>query len=509
MNKYGRVYLIGSGPGDEKLITVGAAEALGRADVVIYDNLINESILDLYCSPRCERLYVGKSGSSHTLEQDEINELIAEKAKTGATVARLKGGDPFIFGRGGEEAMHLRRNGIEYDVICGISSAYAVPAYAGIPVTHRGYSSSVAFITGHEDPTKEKSDIDWSKLSTGVQTLVFLMGVKNLSAIMARLAENGRSPDTPVAVIRNGTYPGQRTVTGTVETIAEIAEREKIAPPSIVVVGDVVSLRDELGWFESKPLFGKTILVTRSREQASVLSAKLKDLGAGVIEMPAIRIEPLEDTSVLDTAIGEIEKYDWILFTSANGVDHFFVRLRALELDARRLAGRKICAIGPATASALEIRNIIPDLVPKKFISTDIVKELSAIGEVKDRTFLLPRADIAPEVMREELIALGARLADDIAAYRTVGTEYSAAENPLMGDRIGPVDLVTFTSSSTVTNFLRASDGIGPLEGVPCAAIGPVTAETAVKGGCNVVTVAREYTIDGLVEAILEYFGKK
>jgi uroporphyrinogen III methyltransferase / synthase len=508
MKQYGRVYLVGSGPGDVRLITVGAAEALGKADVVIYDNLINESLLELHCQVGCERIFVGKSGKEHTLEQEEINELIVEKAKSHSVVVRLKGGDPFIFGRGGEEAMHLRRHGIDFEVICGISSAYAVPAYAGIPVTHRGYSSSVAFITGHEDPTKDKSDINWEKLSTGVQTLVFLMGVKNIPMIMEQLALHGRSIDTPVAVIRRGTYPSQKTVTGTIGTIADIVKREKIAPPSIVVVGEVVSLRKELGWFETRPLFGKTVVVTRSRDQASVLVEKLRDLGAGVIEMPAIRIEEPADAAPLEASIRGIGRYGWIIFTSANGVERFFARMMSLGLDSRALSGKKVCAIGPATASALESKGIRPDHVPAKFISTEVVRELSEMNEVKGKAFLLPRADIAPDNMRKDLLALGASSVDDIAAYRTMPVEYDAGTNPLSEDA-GKIDLVTFTSTSTVKNFMRAARDIPSIKETPCAAIGPVTADTARSEGFNVVTVADEYTIDGLVEAVMRYFGGK
>ncbi|MBN1534969.1 MAG: uroporphyrinogen-III C-methyltransferase [Spirochaetes bacterium] len=504
MKQSGKVYLVGSGPGDERLITVGAVEALRRADVVIYDNLINESLLGLYCSRECELLYVGKSGKEHTLEQDEINELIVAKARSHEVVVRLKGGDPFIFGRGGEEAMHLRSHGIDYEVICGISSAYAVPAYAGIPVTHRGYSSSVAFITGHEDPTKDKSDINWEKLATGVQTLVFLMGVKNIPLIMEQLTKHGRDRSTPVAVIQNGTYPAQKTVTGTVATIAEIVTREKIAPPSIVVVGEVVSLREELNWFETRPLFGRTIVVTRSRDQASVLVEKLRALGAGVMEMPAILIEGPEDPAALEDCIRGIGRYQWIIFTSANGVTHFFARLTALGLDARALAERRICAIGPATAAALESRGIRPDHMPAKFVSTEVVRELSELGEVAGKSFLLPRADIAPDTMREDLLALGASRVDDIAAYRTVAVEYGGA-NPLA--EAGDIDLVTFTSSSTVRNFMRAVRETPHLKGIPCVAIGPVTAEAARREGCNVVAVADEYTIDGLVAAVLRHLA--
>jgi len=508
MKTAGKVYLVGSGPGDEKLITVGAAEALKKADAVIYDNLINEKLLDLYCSGDCEKIYVGKSGAQHTLEQDEINRLIVRKAEEYRTVVRLKGGDPFIFGRGGEEALFLRGYGIDYEVICGISSAYAVPAYAGIPVTHRGYSSSVAFITGHEDPTKEKSDINWEKLATGVQTLVFLMGVKNIPMIMKKLTQYGRDKTTPVAVINNGTYPSQKSVVGTIETIGEDVKNAGITPPSIVVVGEVVSLKKDLEWFERKPLFGKNIIVTRSRDQASVLVDKLADLGAGVIELPAIRILPVEDPSRIMNSIGIIGKYDWIIFTSVNGADQFLKHLRKAGFDSRKLHGNKICAIGPATAQALESRGIVPDLVPQKFVSSDVIRELEERGEISGKSFLLPRADIAPETMSEELLGHGATKVDDIAVYRTVPVDYTADDTVLSAVDPEKIDMVTFTSSSTVRNFksLAEKTGFSRLKTVPCAAIGPVTAETALSEGFSVALVADEYTIDGLVKAILTHF---
>lgn len=510
MKKAGKVFLAGSGPGDEKLITVAAAEALSLADAVIYDNLINERLLDLYCGGQCEKIYVGKSGASHTMEQEDINRLIVDKARQYGIVVRLKGGDPFIFGRGGEEALALRAAGIEYEIICGISSAYAVPAYAGIPVTHRGLSASVAFITGHEDPTKEKSDIHWDKLATGVQTLVFLMGVKNIPLIMTKLMENGRDGATPVAVINNGTYPAQRSVTGTIATIAGIVEREGITPPSIVVVGDVVSLKDRLDWFEKKPLFGRTIIVTRSRAQASVLVEKLAALGAGVIELPSISIAPVEDPSDIIGCINAIEDYDWIVFTSTNGVDHFFNHLRSGGGDFRKLHRNRICAIGPATAGALEKRGITPDLIPEKFESSQVVREMESRGEIRGRSFLLPRADIAPEAMREDLLRRGARKVDDVPVYRTVPVNYSV-DSAIADLDPEAVDLVTFTSSSTVRNFRsivmqKGNDGFLK---IPCAAIGPVTATTARDEGFTVAIEAGEYTIDGLVEAVCAYFSVK
>jgi uroporphyrinogen III methyltransferase / synthase len=506
--KKGKAYLVGAGPGDPGLLTLRAAGLISRCDVLIYDNLVNMGIVDTLAHGHCERIYVGKSGASHTMEQEDINRLIVEKARSGGMVVRLKGGDPYIFGRGGEEALFCAQNGIEFEVVNGISSAYAVPAYAGIPVTNRGYSSSVAFITGHEDPTKLESDINWEKLATGVQTLVFLMGVKNLPLIAQKLVQNGLDPATPAAVIQNGCQPSQRVVSGTVSDIAEKVRQAGIRPPSITIFGSVVSLREQINWYESRPLFGKTVLVTRSREQASELTAKLSDLGAAVIETPVIRIEPVEDQSEIRRCIGAHGTYDWIIFTSVNGVVHFFRVLTGQGLDARALARARVCAIGPATADSLRAHGIHPDLVPEKFISTDIVASLVSRNEVAGKSFFLPRADIAPRELADQLRERGATLVDDIAVYRTVEEDFDAipgVEDILRGRAI---DLVTFTSSSTARNFHRllTRAGISDMAGYTCAAIGPITARTASELGFTVSISAGEHTIQGLVDAILAHY---
>ncbi len=511
MEKTGMVYLVGAGPGGPEMMTLRARDLIQSADIIIYDNLVNDRILPLFADPGSEKIYVGKSGSSHTMEQDDINRLLAEKAKTGRTIVRLKGGDPFIFGRGGEEALYLAEQGVPFEVVNGISSAYAVPAFAGIPVTHRGLASTVAFITGHEDPTKEESDIHWDRLATGVQTLVFLMGVKNLTAIAQELVKHGRDRETPVAVIQNGCSQNQRTVIGTLQTIAGIVASEKISPPSIIIVGDVVRLRERLSWFETRPLFGKRVVVTRSRDQASDLVKKLIDQGADVVEVPAISILPPDDRGPIEKSIASIDRYHWVVFTSVNGVDHFFKILHDRKKDSRALAGRKICAIGPATADRLGAHGIVPDFIPERFISTEIAKELDARGEISGSSFVLYRADIAPDSLSKSLLEMGAVSVDDITVYRTV--KETAALVPAVSELLQEVnfDLVTFTSSSTVKNFADILEGLG-VTGygtIPCAAIGPVTADTAREIGFRVDFTAGVHTIDGLMDAILRNISRR
>ncbi len=503
----GTVYLVGAGPGDYGLLTLRAKELIEAADVLVYDNLVNPRIVAL-CPDDREKIYVGKSGAHHSMEQEDINLLLVQKASEGGVIVRLKGGDPYIFGRGGEEALELSRAGIPFEVVNGVSSAYAAPAYAGIPVTHRGIAASVAFITGHEDPTKPDSDIHWDKLATGIQTLVFLMGIKNLPLIRNELMKNGRSGDTPVAVIHRGTYPSQKCVTGTLDTIEDQVKINGIKPPAIIVVGECVELRERIAWFDKRPLFGKTIVVTRSREQSSELTARLGELGAAVIEVPSIKILPVEDSAPVMKAIAGIGEYDWILFTSANGVDHFFAHLSGAGLDSRALSANKICAIGPGTAERLAGRGIRADLVPPRFISESIVESLASLDEIRGKKFLLARADIAPEKMRKDLLRQGASLADDVTVYRTVQSgidQDSEIADALVNRKF---DCVTFTSSSTVKNFASILKllGIEDLNGISCVAIGPVTADTAREIGFTVSRVSAEHTIDGLVNTLIEPF---
>lgn len=499
----GKVFLVGAGPGDPQLITVKGAECLRRADVVIYDYLANEQLLK-YCSPQVELIYVGKKASSHTLPQGDINELIARKSKEGKTVVRLKGGDPFVFGRGGEEAEILVAQKVPFEIVPGVTSAIAAPAYAGIPLTHRDFTSSAAFITGHEDPTKEESSIAWDKLATGVGTLVFLMGVSNLPNITRRLMENGRSPQTPVALVRWGSTPRQQTLVGTLQDIVQKAQVAQIKPPTVIVVGEVINLRPILNWFEAKPLFGKRVLVTRSREQASSLTASLTDYGADVVEMPTIQVVPADDYADLDAAINDLENFDWVIFSSTNGVDYFLRRLRVQYKDIRQLKGVKICAIGPATAQRLEDLHLTVDYVPNEYRAEGIIEGLKQQGIAGARV-LIPRAEVAREVLPEELTRCGAQV-QVVPAYKTIQPEVDW--DRLQGKKI---DVVTFTSSSTVTNFVNAV-GEGKvkaiLNGVLVASIGPITADTAKDLGIETKIMPESYTIPDLVEAIVKYFNK-
>ena len=507
-SKKGTVYLVGAGPGDPGLLTLKAKECIEKGDVIVYDNLANRAFLD-YGREEAERIYVGKEGGKHTLGQDQINELIVDKARQGLNVVRLKGGDPFIFGRGGEEAQVLVKAGIAFEVIPGVTSAIAVPAYAGIPLTHREHTSTVAFVTGHEDPTKETSDIAWDKLATGAGTLVFLMGVGNLEKIALRLMEHGRAPETPVAVIRKGTVPEQKTVTGSLSDIARIAEREKIKAPAVIVVGEVVRLRGELNWFEEKPLFGKRIIVTRAREQASGFLSALAEMGAECLEFPTIRVMPPERWEALDRSIRDIETYRWVVFTSVNGVKYFFDRLELLGGDVRDLKGVKIAAIGPATAEAVRSKGLRIDLVPEEYRAESVVEAFQN-EDIQGRRILLPRAREAREILPEELAKLGA-VVDVVEAYRTVKPEEDK-EKILGMLRQGDIHMVTFTSSSTVSNFVDMFQGAPLLEWmkrVAVACIGPVTGKRAEEKGLKVALVAPEYTIPSFTQAIVDYFSPK
>jgi uroporphyrinogen III methyltransferase/synthase len=498
----GKVYLIGAGPGDPGLFTIKGMQCLQQADVVIYDRLAHPALLK-HCKADAELIYVGKESSRHTMKQEDINQLIADKAKEGNIVARLKGGDPFVFGRGGEEAEKLVDEGIEFEVVPGITAAIAVPAYAGIPVTHRKLCSTFGLVTGHEDPTKMESSIKWDKIATGIDTITFYMGVENLPNITRGLIENGRSPETPAAVIRWGTRANQETLVGTLGDIAQKVKEANFGSPAITIVGEVVALREKLRWFDNKPLFGKRIIVTRSREQASALSSKLAGLGADVIEFPVIKIVPPTDTFSIDSAISKLEDFDWVVFTSANGVEWFAKRLLSMRKDIRAMHRAKIAAIGPATAAALEKLMIGVDYIPEKFVAESVVEGFPE--DVNGKKILIPRAKEAREVLPEKLKELGAEV-HVASVYETI-TEDSDAQQIKDMLRSGEVDVVTFTSSSTVKNFvsLVGESNEKPLpEGVVAACIGPITAQTAEEMGIKPDIVAEEYTIDGLVQALKE-----
>lgn len=500
----GTVFLVGAGPGDPRLLTVGAMECMKRAEVVVYDHLADESILS-YAPADAELIYVGKQSCKHTMRQEDINVLLADKAAEGKTVVRLKGGDPFVFGRGGEEALLLLERGIPFEILPGVTSAVSVPAYAGIPVTHRGVAVSFAVVTGHEDPTKAHSNIRWEHLATGVDTLVFLMGVANIPVITKKLIEHGRPADTPAAFIRWGTHPEQETYVTTVGEAAETVVRAGIRPPAIFIVGDVVKLRDKLRWFDrpaTRPLFGKRILVTRARAQASALTEKLTALGAACIEAPVIRIAPPADGyAALDGAIAELNAYQWLIFTSVNGVEHFFARLHAAGKDTRALGYARVAAIGAATSAALRAFGIRADLVPPEFRAEAVAEELRPLLPPRAR-ILLPRAQEARDVLPDTLRAHGATV-DVVAAYETV----PEIEDAAIAQRLarGEIDMVTFTSSSTVKNLVKMLGNITPLQQVKIACIGPVTADTTRSFALEPDIVAKEYTIDGLVRSIKEY----
>ncbi len=504
----GKVYLIGAGPGDPGLITVKGLDCVKKADVIIYDYLANERLLEQR-RPDAELIYVGKQGGRHTLPQEEINSLIIKKAREGKMVARLKGGDPFIFGRGGEEAEDLVDSHIPFEIVPGVTAATAVPTYAGIPLTHREHTASVAFVTGHEDPTKPESKIHWDKIATGIGTLVFFMGMKNLQHIVDNLVTHGRSPETPIALIQWGTRTDQRVVTGTLKDIVPKVKQAKLGPPAIIVVGDVVRLREKLNWYESKPLFGKRVVVTRSRDQVSVFAEQLIDRGATTIEFPTIDVVPPSNWEELDSAIRNIETYNWLIFTSANAVKFFMERLRGLGRDIRMLKGVNLCVVGPKTAESLEQYGLRADLVPAEFKAEGVLEALGG-EKVKGQRFLIPRAKIAREIIPRKLRELGAEVTV-ATAYENVKPEADVERvKKLFQDR--KISVITFTSSSTVHNFVEI---LGQKEykaltnGVDVACIGPVTAKTAEEYGMKVTIMPKDYTIPAFVEAMVEYYKKQ
>ncbi|MBM4285462.1 MAG: uroporphyrinogen-III C-methyltransferase [Deltaproteobacteria bacterium] len=501
----GKVYLIGAGPGDPGLITVKGLKALEKAAVVIYDQLASPELLQA-APAGAELIYVGKKAGDHALPQGDINRLLVDKATGGRVVVRLKGGDPFVFGRGGEEAEALAAAGVPFEVVPGVSAAVAVPAYAGIPVTHRGLASLVTFITGHEDPSKGGSDIPWDALARTRGTLVFLMGVKNLAENCRRLLAGGRSADTPAAVIESGTLPTQRTVSGALADIARRAGEAGIRPPAILVVGEVASLRERLAWWEKRPLWGKTAVVTRTREQASALVELLAAAGARCLTVPTLEIGPPDDSGPLDRAIADLNTYRWVIFTSANGVTAFFQRLYHLGWDVRALGKCSLAAIGPATAQALQERGLMADLVPGSFVAEELAQALIRRLEPGARV-LLARAQVArdalPEMLRRAYIH-----ADVVPVYHARRPDAVPPEARAALEA-GRVDLLTFTSSNTVKHF-AALVGEARLRELAkdavVAAIGPITAKTLREYGITPHIIPPEFTIPALVTAITDYF---
>ncbi len=498
------IYLVGSGPGDPGLFTVKGVECMKRADVVVYDRLAPEALLT-YARPEAELVYVGKKPGDPSMSQEEINTLLVKLGRAGKTVVRLKGGDPYVFGRGGEEAQALARAGLPFEVVPGITSGIAAPAYAGIPVTHRGVSTSVAFVTGHEDPTKGESDVDWGRLANGAETLVLYMGVGRLAEISSELVAGGRGPKTPVACVRWGTRPEQETVTGTLADIAERVEEANLKPPAITVVGEVASLRDEgLDWFERKPLFGRRVVVTRARAQAGELSRKLEALGAEVFEFPSIEIKPPEDFGPLDEAIRNLDSFDWIVFTSVNGVEYFLKRLRHHDLDLRAVPRwAKVAAIGPATALKVEEAGLRVDVTPEEYKAEALIGVLMD-DPLEGKKVLIPRAKVAREILPEKLREAGAEVMVPPAYESVPSAEGKERLKELLQN--GEIDCVTFTASSTVENFARALDAEAAqlLSGTSVACIGPITARAARDHGLRVDAEAEEYTIPGLIEAVVD-----
>jgi len=504
-NQQGFVYLVGAGPGDPGLITVKGRECIARAEVIIYDYLANASLL-AYASPRAELIYAGKIGGMHNREQWQINKMIVDKARKGKIVTRLKGGDPFVFGRGGEECEVLVEAGIPFEIVPGITAGIGAPAYAGIPLTHRNFTTSVAFVTGHEQPGKEASGIDWERLSLGSGTVVFYMGIKNLSLIAANMMAHGRAPETPVALIHWGTCPDQQVLVGTLADIAEKAQKASFKAPAVTVVGDVVTLRDRLRWFDNRPLFGREILVTRAADQAGEFSRLLAERGACVRECPTIEIVPPENFGELDEALASLSDFAWLIFTSYNAVSCFFNRLGEQGLDSRSLGACRICAVGPKTAAALAPYGIKADLVPADYKAEGVVeafKSLPIIG----RHILFPKADRARNIIPTELRKLGAVVSTPIA-YRNI-IPASLPPEALQSLEERHIDCVTFTSSSTALNLAKM---LGEnrlhelLQGVTVASIGPITSRTCRELGLTVHIEPEKYTIPTLTEAIVCYF---
>jgi uroporphyrinogen III methyltransferase/synthase len=503
----GIVYLVGAGPGDIGLLTVKGLRCLERADVVVYDYHLNAQVLN-YISRDAEFIYAGKRGGAHTMTQDQINDCIVEKAHQGHVVCRLKGGDPFIFGRGGEEAQRLHAEGIPFEVVPAVSSSVAAPAYAGIPLTHRKYASTFAVIPGYEDTTKTESSIDWSKLATGVDTLVFLMAVKNIAQLTEKLIEHGRPADEPVAVVRWGTRADQETTVSTLGQIARIVAERDIRPPAVMVVGKVVNLREELNWYESKLLFGHRILVTRDGDHGL---QRLEDLGAEILQIPTVKIVPPESWADMDAAIkGIVERTQmphWLVFTSANGAKYFFDRMMDTGADVRDLAGVKVCAIGPKTAARVRERGIRVDLVPEKFHAEGLVDAfVKAQGgaDLAGVHILLPRAEAAREVFPDKVRELRGTI-DVPVAYRAVSPERHPGRLKRFL-REGRISVATFTSAATFDNFLSSVEGgRAMLDGVTIAVIGPVTKKAVEAAGLSVSIMPEEATMEALADAIVQW----
>ena len=496
----GKVYLVGAGPGDYKLLTLKGLECIKKADVIVYDRLANSNYLK-EAKSNCEFIYVGKASSNHTLPQEDINRVIADKAKEGKIVTRLKGGDPYVFGRGGEEGKLLKEEGIDFEVIPGITSAIGGLCYAGIPITHRDHASSFHVVTGHlRDDDKENPEINWNALANIRGTIVFLMGVANLKKISENLIKEGKPKDTPVALISWATRYNQRVITSTLENVYETAVRENVKPPTLIAIGSVVELRDTLNFFENKPLFGKNIMVTRSRTQSSSIVEKIMDLGGNPIEIPTIKIEKIENNTELENEINNIRDYTYLVLTSKNAVEIFFDKLEEMNLDTRALANLKVCAIGSATAKEIKSRGIIADIVPKAFVAESLFDELKD-KLTKEDNILIPRARNARDYLVDKL--------SEICTVKEVHTYESVIDTSKKDEILDilekeDLDFITFASSSTVRNFVEiiGQDNLDKINSSKVISIGPITSATAEELNINVYKEAETATIDKIVEAI-------
>ncbi|MEQ1858547.1 MAG: uroporphyrinogen-III C-methyltransferase [Chthoniobacteraceae bacterium] len=498
----GHCILAGAGPGDLGLVTLRVREALGSADVIVFDYLCNREMLK-WARADAEIIYAGKKAGAHTLKQDEINALIVEKTRAGKTVLRLKGGDPFLFGRGGEEAESLADAGLSFEIVPGVTSAIAAPAYAGIPVTHREHAAQLTIFTGHEDPTKTGSTLDYAALAKAPGTKVMLMGVERIGAITTQLVQHGLAADTPIALVRWGTTAQQQVLTGTLGDIAEKVAASGFSAPAVAVIGTVAALREKLAWFEKRPLWGRRIVVTRTRQQAGALSSALRGLGADVFELPTIRIEPPTDEREFVTSVVHAHQYDWLVFTSPNGVQAFFEKFFEVRADARELGAPKIAAIGPATAAKVREYRFTVDLQPEEFVAEAVVEAFTKQGSIENLTILIARAEKARDVLPDELAKLGA-IVDIVPVYRTV-PETDDVSGGIARFKAEGADLITFTSSSTAENFHAL--GLPWPAGMKTASIGPITSKTMRELGMSVDIEAEQYDIPGLVAAIRAHGG--
>jgi len=497
------VYLVGAGPGDAGLLTLRGAELLARADVVVYDALVNPELLR-HAPKTAEIIYGGKRAKDHAIPQADLNQLLIAKARDGKTVVRLKGGDPYVFGRGGEEAEELADAGIPFEVVPGVSSFVAVPNYAGVPLTHRGFTSRITLVTGHEDPAKENSSIDWKQVAATPGTKVVMMGTERMGEISRILIEQGMDPATPVAMVRWGTTGHQQSIAGTLKNIEAVAQREKIGPPTVAVIGEVVKLREKLNWFERRPLFGQRIVVTRAKEQAGQLAQRLQELGAEVLEVPTIKIEPPTRREDVVDAMLELNSYDWLVFTSPNGVTNFFQYFFRQFHDMRDIGGARLAAVGPATANKLKELHLQVDLMPDEALAANIAEAFSEFESIENLKMCLLRAEVATPELPKALEALGA-IVDDVACYRTVPETDDPTGAAAKLQEQG-ADWITFTSGSTVEHFHTRFDLPALVKkhpGIKLASIGPETTKALAALGLKPTIEAREHSIEGLISSLL------